>query len=144
MRRCRQAANQLYEEAGRAESASEFAKAIDLYEKAAAVYSLITTEFQDVHMEATDGTDDSQRQIGNIFSAAIREAKNLVSQASQREDQGLYDQAITFYDRVPGAVSMIKQKYTEQYNEAQQVIQSANRKKESAKTQLDTQGQPAK
>lgn len=138
------AANQLYEEAGRAESASEFAKAIDLYEKAAAVYSLVTTEFQEVHMEATDGADDSERQIGNIFSAAIREAKNLMSQASQREDQGLYDQAITFYDRVPGAVSMIKQKYTEQYNEAQQVIQSANRKKEAAKTQLDTQGQPTR
>jgi len=133
------AANQLYEEGGQAESAKEFAKAIDLYEKAAAVYSLVSAEFQDVDIEARDGTDDSERKIAGIFSAAIREAEGLIRQASEREDQGLYDEAIRFYDRVPGAVEMIKPKYTDQYNKAQQLIQSAERKKESAKTQLDTQ-----
>ncbi len=138
------AANQLYEEGGQAESAKEFAKAIDLYEKAAAVYSLVSSEFLDENMEARDGADDSERKIGGIFSSALREAEGLIRQASEREDQGLYNEAMGFYDRVPGAVDMIKPKYTDQYNKAQQLIQSAERKKEAAKTQLATQQQPSR
>jgi len=137
-------ANQLYEEASAAESAKDFVKAIDLYEKAAAVYSLITTEFQQVHMEAIEGIEDSQRQIGTIFSGAIREAKSHISNASAREDQGDYEGAMRLYDRVPDAVKMIKPKYREQHNEAQGLIQSAQRKKESAKTQLESQETPTR
>ena len=137
-------ADRLFQEGSQAESAQDFVKAIDLYEKAAAVYTLVSSEFQELHMEAEGGSEDAARQIGNIFSTAIREAENLMSQASQRELEGDYESAMRLYDRVPKTVSMITEKYPEPYAQAQRLKQSAAGKKAAAKTNLEkqeTQGQ---
>jgi tetratricopeptide (TPR) repeat protein len=139
-------ANRLFEDAGQAESAKDLAKAIDLYEKAAALYSLVSSEFEEQRLEAQAGSEDAARQIKAILSNAISQAKDLISQASEREDQGAFQDAINLYERVPNVVAMIPQKYTNEHAEAQRLIQNAATRKEAAKTQLESQqtqpGQP--
>jgi len=140
------AANRLFEDAGQAESAKDLAKAIDLYEKAAALYSLVSTEFEEQRLEAQAGSEDAARQIKAILSNAISQAKDLISQASDREDQGAFQDAINLYERVPKVVGVIPPKYTNEHAEAQRLIQNAATRKEAAKTQLESQqtqpGQP--
>jgi|GEM_PF-3976939 len=140
------AANRLFEDAGQAESAKDLAKAIDLYEKAAALYTLVSSEFEEQRLEAQAGSEDAARQIKAILSNAISQAKDLISQASDREDQGAFQEAIALYERVPNAVAMIPQKYTNEHAEAQRLIQNAATRKQAAQTQLESQqtqpGQP--
>ncbi len=133
------AANRLFEDAGQAESARDLAKAIDLYEKAAALYSLVSAEFQEQRLEAQAGSEDAARQIKAILSNAISQAKDLMSQASDREDQGAFQEAINLYERVPNAVAMIPPKYTNEHAEAQRLTQTATTRKEAARTQLESQ-----
>jgi len=129
----------LIQEAGQAESARDLAKAIDLYEKAAAVYSLVSSEFKEEQSAARDASEDAANRIGTILTTALAEGQNLMNEASQRELEGQYEIAMKTYDRVPGAVSIVTKKYSDRYEEAQKLIQSATQKKAAAQASLERQ-----
>jgi tetratricopeptide (TPR) repeat protein len=132
-------ADRLFAEARAAQSGQDLAKAVDLYEKAAAVYSLITTEFKEEYDAAFEGAEESARAIVSIFSNALLEAQDIMNRASQAELDLNYEQAIRFYDRVPETVAVITEKYPDQYAQAQKTIASAEAKKRNAQTSLETQ-----
>jgi len=130
-------ADRLFAEAQRAQTGQDLAKALDLYEKGIAVYSLVSTEFEDTREAATTGGEDCAIAIRNMFASALLEVRDVMNKASQAELDGNYEQAIRFYDRVPGTVSVITEKYAEQYNEAQKSIQSAEMKKTNAQVRIE-------
>jgi tetratricopeptide (TPR) repeat protein len=130
-------ADRLFAEAQRAQAGQDLAKAVDLYEKGVAVYSLVTAEFKDEREAAATGGEDCAIAIRNMFAGALLEVRDIMNKASQAELDGNYEQAIRFYERVPETVSVITDKYPEQYNEAQKSVQSAQVKKSNAQANLD-------
>ena len=132
-------AERLFNEAQAGAAGKEYAKAIDLFEKAAAVFSLVSSEFDEQHNAAQEGGEDAATAIRSIFSNALLDAETLMNRASQAELEGTYDQAIRYYNNVAGTVSVITKKYAEQYQKAQSLIESATRKKTSAETGLEAQ-----
>jgi len=132
-------ADRLFAEAQAAQTRQDLAAAVDLYEKGAAVYSLVSTEFKDEHGLAKEASSDCEIAIRSILTNAILEAKDLMNKASQAELEASYESAIRLYERVPGAVSVVAKKYTDQYDEAQKIIASAEAKKKSAQASLEAQ-----
>jgi tetratricopeptide (TPR) repeat protein len=132
-------ADRLFAEAQAAQTRQDLAAAVDLYEKSAAVFSLVSAEFKDEHGAAQDAAGDCEIAIRSILTNAILGAKDLMNKASQAELEANYDSAIRLYDRVPAAVSVVAKKYTEQYDEAQRTIASAEAKKRSAQASLEAQ-----
>ena len=88
-------------------------------------------------MAAQDGSEDAANKIAGIFSTVVGEAEELTNSASQQELEGNYEQAITLYDGVAPALTIVKKKYSDQYQTAQRLIQSAAQKKAAAQQSLE-------